>query len=346
MKRKWKIALFSTVGVLSLSLSMFTFFYFSLLHHYKGKEVVNEWHKTDVFDINKVKTLEKKKDEPFVIMNLADVQICDLDDTWTSYKLHRYLDKLVETYKPNLITLSGEQTWSNENLISLKSIIRWLNGYKIPFAPVFGNHDYGNGFNTATASREYCCDLYEEAKYSLFDRGPTNIGSLGNYAINIVEEGQIIQTLYMLDLGVNWKITDEQAAWFKWTADGIKAANNNLYPQGIVITHKELPEFRDAYEHYRMDPSIAEGLVTVHMGFDKVENTGFVDLAKSCGVYDFMSGHEHYNNFTLNHDGARFTFMVKTGEFFDYYEDETVRLVGTTTMSISKDKPIIEHHYL
>ena len=57
MNRKWKIALFSTVGVLSLSLSMFTFFYFSLLHHYKGKEVVNEWHETDVFDINKVKTL-------------------------------------------------------------------------------------------------------------------------------------------------------------------------------------------------------------------------------------------------------------------------------------------------
>ena len=346
MKRKWKIVLFSAVAVLAVSLSILTFLYFSLLHHYKGKTVVDEWHDTDVFDINKITTLEKKKDEEFVIMNLADVQIDDLDDTWTSYKLHNYIDKLVDTYKPNLITLSGDQTWSNENLISLKSIIRWLDSYKIPYAPVFGNHDCGNDYNSAVASKEYCCDLYENGKYSLFKRGPTNLGSLGNYAINIVEEGKILNTLYMMDLGNTKKITDQQAAWFKWTADGIKASNNNEYSKGIMITHIELPEFRDAYQHYLMDPSIAEGLVTVHMGFDKVENTGFVDLAKSCGVFDFMAGHEHYNNFTLNHDGARYTFMVKTGEFFDYYQDETVKLVGTTTIKISNDKPLIEHHYL
>ena len=346
MKKKFKVLIIVGSCVFTLALSAFGVAYFTLLHHYKGKKVVNEWHETDTFDINKIKTVEKKPGEDFVILNLADVQICDLGDTFNNYKLHNYITKLVDTYHPNLITLSGDQTWSNENLISLKSIISWLDGYKIPYAPIFGNHDYGNEYNSAVASLNYCCDLYEGGKYSLFDRGPTNIECLGNYAINIKEGDKILTTLYMMDLGYLTKITDGQKGWFKWTADGIKENNNGTYTNGIVMTHKELPECYDAYRHYLNDNSIAEGDVIVHMGFAYVENTGFVDLAKSCGVYDFMSGHEHYNNFTLHHEGARFTFMVKTGEFFDTYQDENVHLCGATTINISEDKPVIKHHYI
>ncbi len=346
MKRKFKVLIIVGSCIFTLALASFGVAYFTLLHHYKGKKVVNDWNETDVFNINEVKTLTKQKDKDFVIINFADVQICDLEDTFTKYKLHNYMTKLVDNYKPDLITLSGDQTWSNENLLSLKSIISWLDGYKIPYAPIFGNHDYGNKYNSSVASLNYCCDLYEGGKYSLFDRGPTNIDSLGNYVINIKEENNIINTLYMMDLGYNNKITDEQKSWFKWNADGIKANNNGVYSNGIVFTHKELPEYYDAYRHYLLDNSIAEGDVIVHMGFDDTKNTGFVDLAKSCGVYDFMCGHEHYNNFTIHHEEARYTFMVKTGEFFDTYKDENVHLCGATTITLNGDKPIIKHHYI
>lgn len=346
MKKKFRVLISVGSCIFALALMGFGATYFTFLHRYKGKVIVNNWNESDTFDINEIKTLSKQKDKDFVILNFADIQICDLEDMFTRYKLHNYLDKLVDTYKPDLITLSGDQTWSNENLLSLKSIINWLDGYKIPYAPVFGNHDYGNEYNSAVAGLNYCCDSYEGGKYSLFNRGPTNIGSLGNYAINIKEEDKIISTLYMMDLGYNDKITEDQKSWFKWTADGIKANNNNTYTNGIVITHKELPECYDAYRHYLLDNSIAEGDVIVHMGFADVENTGFVDLAKSCGVYDFMFGHEHYNNFTIHHENARYTFMVKTGEFFDTYQDETVHLCGATTITLSSDEVNIQHHYI
>ena len=78
------------------------------------------------------------------------------------------LDELIYTIKPDLITLTGDQTWSNENLISLTTLVRWMESYKIPWAPVFGNHDFGNEENNAVLDQLKCCEYYENAKYSLF----------------------------------------------------------------------------------------------------------------------------------------------------------------------------------
>ena len=92
---------------------------------------------------------------------------------------------MIKETNPDLITLTGDQTWSNENLMSLKALVRWLDSYRISYAPIFGNHDYGNDYNSAVASNKYCSDIYEKSKYCVYNRGPTNLGCLGNYVINI-----------------------------------------------------------------------------------------------------------------------------------------------------------------
>ena len=233
------------IGILLMSA------YLLFLHHYKGTYVIDEWHETDEFKIENITTLEKQKNKEFVILNLTDIQMCDLENFFNKSIIHDEITYLVEQTKPDLITLTGDQTWSNENLVSLKSLIHWLDSYKIPYAPVFGNHDYGNEKNSSVAELNYCCDLYEAGKYSLFKRGPSNLGALGNYVINIVEDGKIYKTLYMLDSGYEAKITNEQIAWFEWNANGIKNANNGEYSDGICFMHKPLPEYADAYYEYR-----------------------------------------------------------------------------------------------
>lgn len=338
------IVLGTTLMVASIA---FSSVYFTLLYRYPGTHRENPFNETDAFDISKIATLEKQKDKDFVILNLADVQMCDLEDIKNFRTLHAEIDELVSTYHPDLITLTGDQTWSNENLISLTSLISWLDGYQTPWAPIFGNHDYGNERDSAVASQQYCCDLYERSKYCLFDRGPSNLGTLGNYVVNIVEEEHIIHSLYFLDLGYEHALTEGQSKWFAWNADGIKASNNNAYAPGTVFTHKELPGSLDAYLNYCYTGQGAEGDVIVHMGFAWVEDTGFEDLAKSHGVYDFISGHEHNNNYTIHYEGARYTFAVKTGECVSYYEDENIYLNGGTTITISDEEtPKIEHHYV
>ena len=253
---------------------------------------------------------------------------------------------MVEQTHPDLITLTGDQTWSNENLLSLKSIIRKLDSLKIPYAPIFGNHDYGNSKNSSVAELNYCCDLYENGKYCLFKRGPSNLGSLGNYVINITEEGKIIKTLYMLDSGYEEMISDQQIAWFKWNADGIKNINDGEYSEGICFMHKPVPEYRMAYNKYLHGEVEAINDVHVHFSTNGSSQNGFFEVAKERNVTDIVCGHQHGNNFTLVYQDVRLTFALKTGEMCSYYDDGNVNLNGGTTLTISKNNTTIENHYV
>ena len=261
--------------------------------------------------------------------------MCDLENFFNKSIIHDEITYLVEQTKPDLITLTGDQTWSNENLISLKSLIQWLDSYKIPYAPVFGNHDYGNEKNSSVAELNYCCDLYEAGKYSLFKRGPSNLGTLGNYVINILEDGKIYKTLYMLDSGYEEKITNEQIAWFKWNANGIKNANNGEYSDGMCFMHKPLPEYADAYYEYRNGNAEAVGDVHRHFSLSGSVQNGFFKKAKECNVVDIVCGHQHGNNFTIKFQNVRLTFAVKTGELATYYNDGITNLNGATVFRLS-----------
>ena len=346
MKKAHKVLIAVGSSFFAILLAGFSATYFTFLHRYKGSNVVNEWHESDVFNIDDIPVINKPKDRDLVILNLADVQIADLDGPHHFDVVHKEINYLVKTYKPDLITLTGDQTMSNENMVFLKSLISWLDSYKIPYAPVFGNHDYGNSYNSAVASVNYCCDLYERGEYSLFNRGPTNIGSLGNYAINIKEDDKIISTLYMMDLGYNETITEGQRNWFKWTADGIKEVNGGEYTRGMCFMHKDFKEFYYAYHNYLDHPETAEGDVYRYDGFSFVDSEGFVEIAKTCGVYDFVCGHHHNNNFTIKYEDARYTFAVKSSEAVYYYQDENIYLNGATEIRINKDQTSFHHHFV
>lgn len=327
--------------LVAIALAVFLTVYFLFLHHYKGSEIVDEWHKTDEFSISQIATVEKQKDKDFVILNLADVQMCDLENFFNKEVIHKEISYLVEKTKPDLITLTGDQTWSNENLVCLKSLISWLDSYKIPYAPVFGNHDYGNAKNSAVAELNYCCDLYERGKYSLFKRGPSNLGSLGNYVINIVEDGKIYKTLYMLDSGYEDKISTQQIEWVKWNADGIKEANGGNYVEAMCFMHKPIPQYAEAYfkrNTYEVE-IVGEDPIVSYSLYGSEEN-GFFDMAKSIGVTDIVCGHQHGNRFTLKYEGIRLTFATKTGELGGYYDDGTTNLNGATSFVLSGENDV------
>ena len=344
MKRKNKILLSVVCTVLGFAVVCSFAVYFLFFHRYRGKEIVSLWSETDSFSISGITTIEKQKDKPFVILNLADVQICDLEDLFSMNEIKKEIADLVEQTHPDLITLTGDQTWSNENLISLKSLISWLDSFEIPYAPVFGNHDCGNEKDSAVLSRNACCDLYEKGAYSLFQRGPSNLGSLGNYIVNITEEGKIIKTLYFLDSGYEEQISNEQIAWMKWNAEGLRAANGGMYTEGMCFFHKPIPEYAQAYYGYRNgDPSVeAIGDVWVTFSLSGSRQNGFFETAKSIGVTDIVCGHQHGNCFTLKYEGVRLTFALKTGDRVSFYSDETVTLDGGTCLILDGGETRVE----
>ncbi len=343
MKKKFKviIALSSILGLVVVS--GLTTSYFLFLHRYHGKEIVDEFDKTNTFDINSVKTLTKEKGKDFVILNLADVQMCDLEDIKYMSKIKAEIDELVYNIKPDLITLTGDQTWSNENLISLTSLIGWMESYKIPWAPIFGNHDFGNGDNNAVLDCLKCCEYYENAKYSLFSRGPSNLGCYGNYAINIKEEDEIVKTLYMMDYGVNDDLTAKQVEWFDWVSEGIKKNNNDTYSDGMIFTHKPFNELFSALFNGEE--------VTIPSNLKKeieIENNeSLYEIAKTRNISDFVCGHEHWFHFCYkNEDNIRFTFSLKTGELGGYAEGDNFYLNGATYFTLRNGETSINDYFV
>ena len=345
MIKSAKIIIAAASAVAFVAICAFSAVYFLFLHRYGGTEKILNWSDSDEFDISSVPTVEKKKGEPFVILNLADVQLCDLEDIFNFRIIKREIKYLVDTARPDLITLTGDQTWSNENLVSLKRLVRFLDSLKIPYAPVFGNHDYGNQKDSAVLSQRACCDVYENGKYSLFSRGPTNIGTLGNYAVNIVEDGEAVKTLYMLDSGYLDALTDGQIGWLKWTAEGIKAATG-YYVEGMCFMHKPLPEYALAYRAYTRGEAEAIGDVHVHYSLAGTAQNGFFDEAKRLNVKDIVCGHQHGNDFTLVYEGVRLTFALKTGELGGFWRDETVNLSGATFFTLCGGETTVSRIYV
>ena len=347
MTKRKKITLIVVLtSVTTLCLGAFLGVYFTFLHHYKGKTVVNNWSETDTFNIKKIKTVKKQKDKDFVILNLADVQLCDLDNFFNKETMHKELNYLVSKTHPDLITLTGDQVWSNENLISMKSLLSWLDSYQVPYLATFGNHDWGNKPNSAVCSINHLSDLYEGAKYSLFSRGPTNIGAIGNYAVNITEDGKIVKTIYMLNNGTLDAFTSEQMKWLKWTMDGIKANNDDQYTSGMVFMHKPIPEFRTAYQHYIIDHSISEGIPYVNWSLSGVTGHELFDLSKDSNITDIVAGHQHGNSFSFNYQGIRLTSALKTGECVGYYEDQEVYLNGASIFTITNDEVKVDRIFV
>lgn len=338
MKKSIKIILIVSIVVLVIFSCVFFPIYFLFLHHYHGKKIENPFSANDVFELSTIRTIEKQKDKPFTILNLADVQMCDLEDIPHMDIIHKEITQLVNEIKPDLITLTGDQTWSNENLISLTQLIGWMESYEIPWAPVFGNHDFGNEGHEPVLDALKCCEYYENAKYCLFDRGPSNLGCVGNYIINIKEEDKIYRTLYFLDYGVLNAFTQEQIDWLNWSIQGIKENNHSFCPEGMMFFHKPTSHFYNAYSE--IENSISQSA-------NKTTFAQLYETAVESNIKNFVCGHNHWLHFSqMDNNGITFTMALKTGELSGYYEDEAIYGNGATYFTLEGTKTTVSNTYV
>lgn len=318
----------------------------------------DEWSATDAFTKDSYIEIKKDPNKDFVILNLADVQLED-GELYAELGVESMamIDKLVEETKPDLITLTGDNAWGTMAYIEL---IKQLDSYGIPWAPVMGNHD-GQG----CISEFWAAYLLSEAENCLFEFGPEDMG-YGNYIINVTENGKIIHTLFMLDTHNNRYYTAEdgstyrdydhlwsnQIEWYKWAVNGITAMAGKTV-ESTVFMHIPVYEYRTAWKNNfgsselgTLDSSLApeaqgdngEGI------YSAPENNGFFAVCKELGsTKNMIAGHDHVNNFQIYHEGIRLTYALKTGYGCYYTKD----LLGATTVTIGSDgAAFAEHHYL
>ena len=332
------------------------------------------WHYTDVFNEDDAIVLQKDPDKDFVILNFSDVQLNPgnvySENGEKSYEL---IKKCVNDLKPDLITLTGDNCSSTVGYVEL---IKLLDSFNIPWAPVMGNHDGQNGNRIEEARVAY---QFVNAKNCLFKFGPQDMG-YGNYIINITENGKIIHTLFMVDTHsdagdtekgiVNYGINEDgtysigydhlwenQIEWYKWAVNGIsKLAGNTV--ESSVFMHIPCYEYRTARDlmcnkitdvngetEYVIKPEYKTGsnMGTLREPVCSPEgNNGFFDTCLELGsTKTIVAGHDHTNDMALNYKGINLAYSLKGG-LGSYWDEDKL---GGSVLTVGSDGSASFSHY-
>lgn len=322
----------------------------------RERKYLEEWSEDVEFSTDYFPNIEKEPGKKFKIMLFTDLQLWG--DLSANNEVYIMMDELVAEANPDLIILLGDNVSGLTTDYLLKELIAKMESYKIPWAPVFGNHDT-EGLMKLDAQAQ----KYEEAEYCLFETGPENLYGAGNYAINITENGKAVQTLFFFDNGRYTKyedgtekeiyLSEEQIGWYEWTVKGMAEAEGHTVPS-MTFSHFAMPQFRTAVEtlctkgengYYYVPEELGFGYCQYLPGVAPVDS-GFFAKAKELGsTTHIFCGHDHENNASILYEGIRFTYGLKTGcsprpwNDADYYGATVIELGDSVDLyNIEKDK--------
>ena len=312
--------------------------------------------------------LDKKQGTPFKILNLADVQATLQELNGENAKhtaiIIGTIRELIERTSPSLITLSGDQSWcgdveANHILASL------LDEYGIPYACAWGNHDQDAGLDKL----DRVIDEYFTHALFTYENGPSELGR-GNYVIAIREGEQIVCALIVMDTHNRAPYTEngvERMAWakptmeqYRWYIEQIKALKALGARDAIILTHIPIYAYRLAWDaafcgedHSTLTTEQSEGGECWREGYKSSfgvrkediacypEDDGFFDIIKEHGLTsNYLCGHDHVSSFSIEYEGVRLTYCLKTGPGC-YWKPE---LNGGTLITIDESGVCDLHH--
>lgn len=288
----------------------------------RGADETYIWAVSDDYSSENAASLEKTAGEDFTILLFTDIQLWTLvSDNRRAFAI---MDELVERTDPDLIVLPGDNVSGISTDILTLQLVSKMESYGVPWAPVFGNHDAeGN------ATLEWQGDRFEEAEHCLFDRGPTDLYGVGNYFVNIFEDGAPIYSLCFMDNGRYIDYGDRtaetyvdyaQIAWYKWNIEGLNAEFGASVPS-MSFSHFAFPEMREAVEKYGILSDDGRYVIPEDMGQGSCAylpgaapvNSGFFETAKASGLTHAFFGHDHENDARITVDGVTLSYGLKTG---------------------------------
>lgn len=288
----------------------------------RGADETYIWAVSDDYSSENAASLEKTAGEDFTILLFTDIQLWTLvSDNRRAFAI---MDELVERTDPDLIVLPGDNVSGISTDILTLQLVSKMESYGVPWAPVFGNHDAeGN------ATLEWQGDRFEEAEHCLFDRGPTDLYGVGNYFVNIFEDGTPIYSLCFMDNGRYIDYGDRtaetyvdyaQIAWYKWNIEGLNAEFGTSVPS-MSFSHFAFPEMREAVEKYGILSDDGRYVIPEDMGQGSCAylpgaapvNSGFFETAKASGLTHAFFGHDHENDARITVDGVTLSYGLKTG---------------------------------
>lgn len=320
----------------------------------------------------------KQNGEELRILQLTDMQVIDSmqkryperlnevgTEMWKPENMGKMLfdcmDKVVAQAKPDLIIITGDIIYGefDDKGSSMLAFVEKMESYKIPWAPVWGNHD-----NECVLGVDWQCEQFEKAEHCLFKKGTTD--GCSNYIIGIVDgEGELLRLLYMADTngcynasprsieqGVIPKVgfTEKQAEWMRESYASISAEYQKEVPSFLCF-HIELIDYlqmlikKGYYDPDNFSPvEIAGGedYGAIHEVMWAGENPiEMLPTMKAMRVDGAFFGHSHINDASVLDEGIRWSYGLKTGTY-DYHEKD--KLGGTLITLKDKAKVFSVEH--
>ena len=235
------------------------------------------------------------------------------------------VETLVNRTSPDFIVITGDSIYpflpssgTLNNKAEAEKLLAFLDGFKIPYALVMGNHDTELG---SRLDREELGHVFETGEYSIFTGGPEDIYGTGNYMLELRTGGELRTVLCFLDsnMYVNKlffsgfdRIHSDQTAWCMSALEEYQREKPNL--EALAFYHMPLREFKEAYEKMKLgDRSVIYNSGTVaeaedYFGISSLPGDFFNKALENGAIKYMFCGHDHLNNISLTYRGITMTY--------------------------------------
>lgn len=304
-----------------------------------GKATGYEWQASDDYSTQKVASLDMGEDD-YKVLVLTDIHLKNhgtfAKELGINYLLDGAskiaLDKLVKKQNPDLILILGDSVQTDRNDIELARIVKWFDSYKIPWAPVFGNHD-----DEGRADKSKLAEVFMDSQYCLFDFGPKDLHGAGNYVLSFERNGKTEYAMFMMDSGSSKEFDDKtdginqkQVEWYEWNMEAFKQKGGE-YPKNMSFFHIPVAiynEFNDGFLFgERGEESYSQS------NTDAILNS----MLEHNGTH-ILVGHDHSNNFIKEYKGMKIGYAMKSS-YNCYFKSG---MTGGKLLTIDKDNKVTE----
>lgn len=292
-------------------------------------------------------------DGTFTVLILSDLQ----DTQYTTKLVQSGSSGVISDYPADLIVLLGDQLEGpspvlrigndEQNCIkAIETLLKPVADSGIPFAVVFGNHDF-----EAPMSIRKQAELYESYDNCIGVSYGSASTEDGAFVLPVYERGsdKALMALYFFDSGsyiANGDydtVSEEQVAWYNEQSAAFRLANDSQALPSVAFCHIPLPEVYKLFTEVEKGTSGAFKGVGVGAGkyylpdesaiftgnvnespCPSSENHGLFDAyLKNGDVFLTVNGHDHVNSFIGNVDGI--DIANAPGSSYTSYGDESVR---------------------
>lgn len=300
------------------------------------------------------------EDGKFRIMQITDIQ----DGAFLEYATLQFLQDVVESEKPDLIVLTGDNISGGSSpakFLAKIAISRYMSIFEeagIPVAMVYGNHD-----SEGPADKEYQMEVYESFDCFVGCEGEDLTGC-GNYYLPIYDskgedmlynlwmfdsltynrhpESETDVAYYENDLGGYACVHKDQIDWYVRESNKLKEANGGKVVPSMVFQHIVVPEIfdalvKDANGNWAL-PKGSQGVLGEDPCPPAYSNGQFDAMVEQGDVVAMFFGHDHKNDFIVNHKGIDLSTTPGVG-FSSYGNiDRGVRIIELDEKDLSTYK--------